>query len=159
MIDCELSSPFSKPSASFKLLDHSLKHQASTFTCGGFLFFWVLMQEKNNKKENLKMGRRKRHQSWGKRQIELTGRAPVRATKKAGARAMPSQRAKMDGDILRRDDVVLLYWDFLPLSQNRGREISGFQFPFLSDARRVRQATLHPALGWASCGRDKNYPR
>ena len=97
-------------SNSSDLLDHLRSTKPVTFICAGFLFRGVIDAGKEtNKKEKLKMGRRKRHQSWGKRQIELTGRAPVRATKKAGARAMPSQRAKMDGDILRRDDVVLLY--------------------------------------------------
>ena len=95
-------------SNSSDLLDHLRSiWPPQTVSCGGLLFRWVgIDARKNNKKEKLKMGRRKRHQSWGKRQIELTGRAPVRATKKAGARAMPSQRAKMDGDILRRDDVM-----------------------------------------------------
>jgi len=68
------------------------------------LFRGVIDAEKTNKKENLKMGRSKRFGQGSKRQkrqIELAAWGRWREP-------MPSQRAKMDGDILRRDDVMNL---------------------------------------------------
>ncbi len=64
------------------------------------------MQERNNKKENSKMGRKKRRdiQCFNDRKSFIFySELPSR-----GRKPMPSQRAKMDGDILRRDDAMKL---------------------------------------------------
>ena len=64
------------------------------------------MQEKTNKKEKLKMGRKKRRDIQyfnDRKSFIFYSELPSR-----GRKPMPSQRAKMDGDILRRDDVMNL---------------------------------------------------
>ena len=99
---------FFKVPYSSDLLDHSLKHLASTPTVVGAFCFggWVLMQEKTNKKEKLKMGRKKRRDIQyfnDRKSFIFYSELPSR-----GRKPMPSQRAKMDGDILRRDDVMNL---------------------------------------------------
>ena len=54
------------------------------------------------------MGRRKRHERATVPLVRMTGirRGHRRGHKRQSELPMPSQRAKMDGDILRRDDVM-----------------------------------------------------
>ena len=66
--------------------------------------------KETNKKEKLKMGRRKRHERATGPLVRMTGirRGHRRGHKRQSELPMPSQRAKMDGDILRRDDAMKL---------------------------------------------------
>ena len=86
-----------------------------TVSCGGLLFRGVIDAGKEtNKKEKLKMGRRKRHERETLPLVPMTGvhrglrRGKRQSELGAWGEPMPSQRAKMDGDILRRDDVMKL---------------------------------------------------
>ena len=90
------------------LLDHLRSIcPPQTVSCGGLLFRGVIDAGKEtNKKEKLKMGRKKRRdiQCFNDRKSFIVySELPSR-----GRKPMPSQRAKMDGDILRRDDVMNL---------------------------------------------------
>ena len=86
---------FFKVPYSSDLLDHSLKHLASTPTVVGAFCFggWVLMQEKTNKKEKLKMGRRKRRENH----CFNDGRGSCRNSK------IPSRGLNRTGDICKKD--------------------------------------------------------
>ena len=76
------------------------------------MFRGVIDAEKTNKKENLKMGRRKRHERAKPYHAGAFAKGFTRGKRRhdlgAWGEPMPSQRAKMDGDILRRDDVMNL---------------------------------------------------
>ena len=101
-------------SNSSELLDHLRSiWPPQTVSCGGLLFRGVIDAGKEtNKKEKLKMGRRKRHERAKPYHAGAFAKGFTRGKRRhdlgAWGEPMPSQRAKMDGDILRRDDVMKL---------------------------------------------------